>query len=95
MSELMPKLIALPQWQPHEEALNMLASDAVLIQNVAEAQQMEAAAVQGHKYDNLERQFGVNYNPHGLLFCPLIKERGFSPTAMYLRDWMRTLVSQG
>ena len=42
----------------------------------------------------LQTQFGINWNPHGLLFDPSIRDI-LDPVDHYIRDWAHTLVSNG
>ena len=45
-------------------------------------------------FQELERQFGVNYNPLGVLACKELRNV-FKPLTHYIRDWQHTLVAGG
>ena len=45
--------------------------------------------------EKLSKDFGINYNPDGLLYDKFLLRNVMDPLSNYIRDWMHTVASQG
>ena len=46
------------------------------------------------EFEQLEKDFGMNFNPHGIWQCPDLRPH-LAPVSNYFRDWQHTLMSSG
>ena len=58
------------------------------------ADQLRAMAIANRSYKELEKRYGLKYNPHGTIFQMSLRMI-YRPAEHYIRDWMHVIVSGG